>query len=115
MTNIATNMQAYVDEMLGQHVLIRSADSGVHLGVLKAVHIDSKITVVLENSRRLWEWATANDGISLSEIAIAGIDQSRSKVTAVLPTIMVADVCEIIPAHGMAVPTIMGAEEHRAT
>jgi hypothetical protein len=45
----------------------------------------------------------------LSEVAIVGIDHAGSKITMVLPDIIVSGVCEIFPAHGMAIATIEGA------
>jgi hypothetical protein len=101
-------MQDLVKDLIETHVLIRASDSGVHLGILESV---SGNTVRLRDSRRLWEWVVASKaGISLSEVAIAGIDQKQSRITEVLPTLIVLGVCEIIPAHGLCVATVMGAE-----
>lgn len=94
------------NHMIGQKVIIRSNGSGVHHGTLLAV---DGSTVRLENSRRLWEWNTDGHGISLSEVAITGISQQKSKITEVLPDLIVFDVCEIIPTHGLADVTIEGA------
>jgi hypothetical protein len=103
-------MQEVRDAMIGKHVIIRSRSSGVHLGTLAAWSGDE---VFLKDSRRLWRWSTGGTGISLSEIAICGIDQSESKITMVLPELAVMGVCEVIPATAMAVATIMGAEVHK--
>ena len=96
------------DDLNGQHVLVRSDQSGVHLGVL----VDSEgSTVRLKDSRRLWQWKVANNGgISLSEVSILGIDQSASRINVAVPEVIVFGVCELIPATGLCVPTIMGAE-----
>lgn len=91
------------DTFLNQPVIIRSAASGVHYGILLAVKDD---VVHLKNSRRLWRWKIAGQGISLSEVAIHGVDYNGSKITSVLPDLIVMDVCEIIPAYGMAQATI---------
>jgi len=93
-------------ELIGQKVIIRSGDSGVHYGTLQewedgAVH--------LTDSRRLWYWEIDGEGVSLSEVAIQGVDQKKSTVTMTLPHIFVSGVCEIIPAHGLAIATIEGA------
>jgi hypothetical protein len=99
-------------DLIGQEVLIRSADSGVHLGVLTGVSPDGT-AVRLKDSRRLWRWCTPNSGaagISLSEIALYGIDQKKSRITAPLPTIAVMSTCEIIPASGLCVATVRGAD-----
>lgn len=103
-------MENLTQHMINQNVLIRSSDSGVHHGKLLSV---SGTAVRLENSRRLWEWSTGGTGISLSEIAICGIDQSASKITMVLPDIIISGVCEIIPTHGMCDATIEGAAVHK--
>ncbi len=101
------DMQDVKNKMLNTKVIIRSRSSGVHYGTLLAWSGDE---VYLKDSRRLWRWSTGGTGISLSEIAIAGIDQKNSKVTAVLPELVVLGICEIIPAHGMAIATIEGAD-----
>jgi len=101
-------MERLTKDMIGKHVLIRSDHSGVHLGVLVDVEGTS---VRLSDSRRLWEWRVASGaGISLSEVAIVGIDQTRSRITETLPDLIVTGVCEVIPAYGMSVATIMGAD-----
>jgi hypothetical protein len=101
------NMQEVRDAMIGKKVIIRSRASGVHFGTLSAWSGDE---VYLTDSRRLWRWSTGGTGISLSEVAIAGIDQSNSKITMTLPELVIMGVCEVIPAHGMAIATIEGAE-----
>ena len=96
----------YMNDLIGEKVIIRSADSGVHHGTL--IEADGA-TVRLENSRRLWRWKIAGQGVSLSEVAILGIDHAESTVTMTLPDIVVMGVCEIIPTHGVASATIEGA------
>lgn len=91
-----------------QKVIIRASDSGVHYGTL--VHWDGGNCVTLTDSRRLWEWTTNGIGITLTEVAIAGIDQARSRISMVIPQITIIGVCEIIPAYGMACATIEGAD-----
>jgi hypothetical protein len=103
-------MQNITKDIIGQKVLIRSNDSGVHHGTLAAV---DGVSVRLTNSRRLWEWNTGGTGISLSEIAICGIDHKGSKITMTLPDIVISGVCEIIPTHGMADATIEGAAVYK--
>lgn len=93
--------------MLNRQVIVRSADSGVHYGTLAEW---GGSTVLLHNSRRLWAWSVGKAGVSLSEVAICGIQHAGSKITMSLPEIVVFGVCEIIPCHGMAIATIEGAE-----
>jgi len=92
--------------MIGEKVIIRSSDSGVHHGVLHKV---DGSTVHLKDSRRLWRWKIAGQGVSLSEVAILGVDHAGSKISMMLPDIVVLGVCEIIPTHGVASETIDGA------
>lgn len=100
-------MENLTQHLINEYVLIRSNMSGVHFGTLIAVSGNS---VRLKDSRRLYEWHTGGAGLSLSEVAISGIDHKGSKITETLPDLIVGDVCEIIPAHGMAVATIQGAK-----
>jgi small nuclear ribonucleoprotein (snRNP)-like protein len=95
-----------MDNFIGQKVIVRSSDSGVHHGTLRAV---DGTTVQLKDSRRLWHWKIAGQGVSLSEIAILGVDHKESKITMTLPDIIIMGVCEIIPTHGIASATIEGA------
>ena len=103
-------MEKLTADMIGKRVIIRSSDSGVHHGTLTSV---DGAAVRMENSRRLWEWSTGGTGISLSEIAVCGIEHSQSKITMVLPDIVISGVCEIIPTHGMCDATIDGAPVHK--
>lgn len=81
---------------IGKYVIIRSGQSGVHFGILKSKNGDE---VVLENSRRCWLW-WAKNGISLSALAVHGLDLSKDeiRITEALDHITVIGVCEIIPA-----------------
>lgn len=74
----------------GPLVLIRSKDSGVHIGEL--VSRDGT-EVVLANSRRLWRWKGA---FTLSEVACNGVE-SGSRISQPVSSMTVLGVCEIIP------------------
>ena len=91
---------------IGEKVIIRSDQSGVHHGILHAVDGD---TVHLKDARRLWKWKIEGQGVSLSEVAILGVDHAESKITMMVPDIIVMGVCEILPTHGVASATIDGA------
>jgi hypothetical protein len=97
-----------IEQFMNVHVLVRCASSGVHFGVLK--QWDGKQAVLLEDSRRLWEWSTGGTGISLSEVSVCGIDQKRSKISMALPEHLLLDAIEIMKCHGVAVASIAGAE-----
>lgn len=77
--------------MKGQFVLIRTYSAGVHFGTLierngKEVH--------LKNARRLWSWQGA---LSLSEVAMKGIDVKNSKISVPVDEIIITEAIEIIP------------------
>ncbi len=91
---------------IGQKVIVRADDAGVHFGTLKAASANG--SVELANSRRLWRWKTLM-GISLSDVAFWGIDDSGSKICQVIPFHGVIGVCEIIPCTQDAIMTIENA------
>jgi len=100
---------------MGKKVIIRASDSGVHYGTLVGMDTNQpNMTVQLKDSRRLWRWSVAGEGISLTEVSITGINQAESRITAVLPDLVVSDVCEIIPAMEMAIATIESAPVSKA-
>ena len=86
-------------------VIVRARDAGVHFGYLTAYE---GRTVWLTNSRRLWSWTT-NSGVALSGVAVSGINASKSKVDALVGSIVILDACEIIDATDAASRTIEAA------
>jgi hypothetical protein len=95
----------------GDYVIVRCRNAGVHAGYLKEQNVN---TLVLENSRRLWRWWSK---FSLSGLAMCGVLQSRKsevKFACVLPkiTLVMADVCEIIPCTKDARLSIESIPEH---
>lgn len=93
-----------------EYVIIRTYSAGVHAGEL--VRRDGK-EVELANSRRLWFWKTADNGISLSDVAVGGIDADASKICAALPSIILTEAIEIIPVSEKARSTIESANVFR--
>lgn len=91
-------------ELIGQYVIVRCRDAGVHAGVLKSYQGRE---VVLHQSRRLWYWK-ANKGHSLSGVADSGITP-ESKIPAVVATIILPEACEIISTTDVAEASIRGA------
>lgn len=98
-----------LDNFVGQKVIIRSYAAGVHYGEL--VEKSGK-EVILKNARRLWYWKTANNGISLSEVANEGLNK-ESKVCAPVDNIWLEAV-EIIPCTKTAIKNIEGQNEYKA-
>lgn len=93
---------------IGKKCIIRCYASGVHFGTLAAQ--DGR-QVELTDSRRLWRWHTGgtDKGVSLSAVALTGIDRKRSKVEPVLPEITLLDALEIIPCSEASAASIEGA------
>jgi hypothetical protein len=60
----------------GKVVIIRTYSAGVWAGTLSE---KSKDEVILKNARRMWKWHSERS-ISLSAVAVHGINQSKSKI-----------------------------------
>ena len=95
-------------QMIGQFVIVRSRDSGVHAGTLASVR---DRTVCLTGARRLWYWKAAK-GHTLSGVALHGLDVASSKIAGELGEVVVLDACEIIPTTATAGQSILGAAEY---
>lgn len=94
--------------MIGKKCIIRCYASGVHFGTVSA-HDGRQVT--LTNARRLWHWHTGgrDNGVSLSAVAVTGIDASRSTVEPSVAEIMLLDALEIIPTTDAATASIEAA------
>lgn len=75
----------------GTQVLIRTYSAGVHFGTLESREGQE---VHLKNARRLWSWSGA---LSLSEIAMKGVDIKNSKISVPVDEILLTQAIEIIP------------------
>lgn len=91
---------------IGQEVIIRTYSAGVWFGVLEQ---KAGNEVILRQARRMWKW-WAKESISLSGVAIHGIDQARSSIAGALPSVWL-EAIEIIPVTGEAADSIRTAEE----
>lgn len=74
----------------GTFVLIRTYSAGVHFGTLE--EMDGQM-VRLSNARRLWSW---NGALSLSEVAMKGIDIKNSKISVPVDEIILTQAVEVI-------------------
>ena len=90
---------------IGETVIIRTYSAGVWCGTLKQ---KAGKEVILENARRMWKW-WCKKSISLSGVAIYGINREKSKITAPVPLVWL-EAIEIIPISGEAMESIMEAE-----
>lgn len=104
-----SNVEGGLNSLVGKKVIVRSYSSGVHYGELAE---KSGKEVILKNSRRLWYWKTANNGISLSEVANAGLHKD-SKVCAPVENFW-TEAIEIIPCTKEAIKNIEAQNEYKA-
>lgn len=93
--------------MIGDYVIVRCRNAGVHAGVLDDY---DGTEVILKESRRLWYWK-CKKGHSLSGLALHGAD-SDSKIAGQLKHIVLSDACEIIPVSSDSERSIRDAKEH---
>ena len=63
--------------LIGNYAIVRSQSAGVFAGKLTAKWRDE---VMVDDCRRLWSWATAGKGITLSDVARCGLDGANSRV-----------------------------------
>ena len=87
---------------VGRYCICRCTGAGVHAGEVVSVSGD---TVILRDSRRLWQW-TATAGVALSGVAQHGIKAGASKLDVTNPEIYLIGVCELIPCSAVAKESI---------
>lgn len=90
---------------IGQHVVLRTTNAGVHIGTLASI---SNGEAVVTSARRLWYWKGA---FTLSEVATAGVDKKGTRMAAEVPTMQVNGVIEIIPTTEAARASFAGCGE----
>ncbi|MAT38900.1 MAG: hypothetical protein CL946_04780 [Ectothiorhodospiraceae bacterium] len=94
---------------MGQSVIIRTYSAGVWFGVLSEKSGDE---VILTNARRMWRWQAAKS-ISLSGVAVHGIDRTKSKICEPVSSVWLQQI-EILPCTATAIESIRGAENVEA-
>jgi hypothetical protein len=92
----------FVTPHIGKRCIVRTYASGVFCAEVVA---HRGRMVELKNSRRLWSWK-ASDGISLSAVAVGGVDPKACRFPVLVPAQTVLDALEIIPATDAALATI---------
>ena len=78
--------------LIGQYVIIRTYSAGVWAGFLKE---KVKNEVYLTEARRMYKWVNV-EGISLSGIALNGLNKDESNICAPVPIVWL-EAIEIIP------------------
>ena len=101
--------QIGLNSMLGKKCIVRTYSAGVWFG---EVAKKSGNEVILKNARRMWYWHAA-ESISLSAVALYGINQDKSKIVAAVPAVWL-EAIELIPASNKAVTSIEGAPNVKA-
>lgn len=104
---LLTAPEANTNGMVGQYVIVRCKDAGVHAGVLNW-HRGRECG--LSEARRLWYWKPADGGMFLSGVAVNGLHPD-SKIGAPIE-IHLTENCEIILCTGVASKSIRGMATH---
>ena len=95
-------------QMIGDYVIVRCRDAGVHAGTL--VSYEGR-EVVLKNARRLWYWVAGGKSHSLSGVAEYGLADG-SKIPPAVATIVLPEACEIIATTDTAAKSIKEYPSH---
>ena len=100
---------ASLNSMIGKKVIIRTYSAGVWFGTLSE---KSGKEVIITKARRMWRW-WAKESISLSAVAIHGINQEKSKIAQAVDSVWL-DAIEIIPCTSESIELIQGAKNAAA-
>jgi len=98
-----------LNDMIGDKVIIRTYSAGVWFGVLSK---KAGNEVILSNARRLWYWKAKKE-ISLSSVALYGIDESDSRIVVPIDSVWL-EAIEIIPCSDASIKSIEGAKNEQA-
>lgn len=104
-----TNNSDTKKEMIGDYVIVRCHDAGVHAGTLE--NYEGR-EVTLKDSRRLW-YFKCESGHTLSGVAIHGVT-GESKIAGAVNKIILPEACEIISCSSDAKRSIQNAKEYNS-
>lgn len=90
-----------------RQVIVRSRDQGVIFGELVS-YDPASATVTVGNARQMWRWF-AKSGGTLLDCAEHGVDNSRSKFSAPVSSLIVFGACGIIDVSAAAAESLRGA------
>ena len=94
------------DHFTGHYCIVRSARAGVFAGTV--THRNGQ-EVTMTNARRIWYWDGA---ASLSQLAIHGTSKPENcKFPEAVPSVVLFEVIEILPATASAEQSIKGVAE----
>lgn len=100
---------ASLNGMIGKPVIVRTYTAGVWFGVLAE---KSGNEVILTGARRMYRWWAA-ESISLSAVAIYGINEAKSKIIEPITSVWL-EAIEIMPTSDKATAQIAGAKHVKA-
>ena len=95
--------------MVGKKCIVRTYSAGVWFGEIAE---KSGNEVIVKNARRMWKW-WAEEGISLSSVALHGVKHDESKIVEAVPAVWL-EAIELIPASEKAIASIEGAPNVQA-
>lgn len=98
-----------LNDMIGKKCIIRTSSAGVWFGEIEQ---KSGNEVIVKNARRMWQWWAAKS-ISLSGVAVYGINQDKSKICPAVASVWL-EAIEIIPCTPDAIISIEGAKDVEA-
>jgi hypothetical protein len=98
-----------LNSMVGNMCVIRTYSAGVWFG---RVIQKSGSEVIIDGARRLWRWHAAS-GITLSEVALHGIQRDKSKIAEALDGVWLNSI-ELLPTTEKAAKSIAGADSASA-
>ena len=87
--------------MIGKKVIIRTYSAGVWFGLLEQ---KEKNEVILKDARRMYQWF-CKESISLSAVAIYGINQDKSKICIAVPVVWL-EAIEILPCSDESINSL---------
>jgi len=98
-----------LNKMIGEKVIIRTYSAGVWFGTLTEKEGSE---VIIADARRMWRWQ-AKESISLSGLAIHGLDQERSQIVQAVKSVWL-EAIEMITCSEIAKESIEGAPNAEA-
>lgn len=96
--------------MIGKKCIVRTSSAGVWFG---EIHEKAGNEVIVKNARRMWKWWAA-ESISLSGVAVYGINQDKSSICPAVDSVWL-EAIELIPASDAAIKSIEGAKDVKAS
>jgi hypothetical protein len=94
------------NHLIGKYVIIRTYSAGVWFGILDKKENNE---VILKDARRMYQW-WCQKSISLSAVALYGINQSKSRICSPVNQVWLQAI-EILPTNDVATKSLLEAPE----